>query len=405
MFNELQRAGVSAESFTDDYEKAWRFVSRSHKNHGRIPSPDVLQARFPDIEIHKVKDRDVPILLHEIQMRKKFRDFMEALDEASRYADGPEDIDEAISTLQEELISLSSRSGKSAIIDLLAGEGRKRMEKDLKRRRRGEQIGIPTGLKRFDYYTGGLVRRKMVVIMARTGIGKSWLNLLFVVSAVLNGYKVVLYPLEMTLEETALRLYTIFSHKIFGPGKEIKNLDLTMGRYTPKKITKLFDILENKYKGQLYVADIGSLSDPYTVERIESEVSLYQPDLFWVDYLTLMKGPVGKGGSEDYTTIKYLSRGIKGIAQRQNTVGGCSAQVSREALRVRAFLPRVEHLAYGDSIGHDADQVIALNRKDNYLFYGLVKHRGGPEIGKTRVLFGVDRGVIEETKDQEDDDE
>lgn len=405
LFNDLQRMGISDDYFTDEYQRAWKWITKVKAKHGKIPSKAALESRFPNLEFDRAKQRDLPVLVQDIRQRHKFISLMNALDEASREADDPDDVDRVLASLQGKLTSLSVRHGDSSIVDLFERSTKRRMMKDLKRRRSGEMVGIPTGLKRFDYITGGLVKQKMIVVMARTGVGKSWLNLLFVASAILNGQKVVLYPLEMTLEETALRLYTIFSQKMMGPSKAIKNLDLTMGRFTPKKIRILMDALEDQYAGQLYVADIGSIADPYTIERVEAEVEIYKPDLFWVDYLTLMKSPSGRQGTEDYTSIKALSAGIKGIAQRQHTVGGCSAQVNRESMKVKSFLPRLEHIAYGDSIGHDADQVISLAKKDEYLYYGLVKNRGGPEIGKTRLKFFVDSGIIEETEQQDEEED
>jgi hypothetical protein len=66
------------------------------------------------------------------------------------------------------------------------------------------------------------------------------------------------------------------------------------------------------------------------------------------------------------------------------------------------FLPRLEHIAYGDAIGQDADQVFSLNRKGAYLHYAVVKNRHGPEIGNTRLKFFPNEGLIEEVPDEED---
>jgi replicative DNA helicase len=403
---ELQRAGITTEYLTDDYAKAWDWVNRMKRQHGAIPSLRVVQQRYADLDLTPARQRDVPMLVSEVKQRKKLIDFHDAIENASSTARSVDDIDRALSQLQAQLNSLNVQGlGNQSIVDLFSRSAKRRMMKDLKQRRSGKMIGIPTGLKRFDFVTGGLVSRKMVVVMARTGVGKSWLNLLFVASAVLNGNKVVLYPLEMTLEETALRLYTIFSQKMFRGSDTLKNLDLTMGRFSPRKVVRLLNMLEDKYEGQLFVADVASLSDPYTPERVESEVELYKPDMFWVDYLTLLKAPNGRSGAEDYTSIKVLSNAIKGIAQRQGCVGGASAQVNRDAMKVRSFIPRVEHISYGDSIGHDADQILSLGRKDEHLYYGLVKNRGGPEIGRTRMKAFFDEGRIEEDEQQESEDD
>ncbi len=405
IFVELQRAGITHEYFTDDYAKAFRWVAKMKKEHGSVPSVGTVESRFPRIEIKKVRERDLPVLVSELRQRRKYMDFLGAIEEASR-VDGPEGIDIALSELQVHLNQLSVRNGKNSLIDLFGEEARKRMLKDQALRRRGTVMGLPTGLKRFDMVTSGLQRGRMTVAIGRPGTGKSWLDLLFVASAVMSGGKIGLYPLEMTLEETAMRLYTIFSCRMFGAEKSIKNLDLANGRVSKAKIVRLMNKLEDKFPGQLYVADIGTMSDPYTIERIEAEQEIYQFDMFWVDYLTLMKAPgVGRDGGEDHTTVKALSNGIKQIAVRHNTVGGVSAQVSRLAISGRAFLPRLEHIAYGDSIGQDADHVVSLNRKGPHLYYGMVKNRHGPEIPKTRVKFMVNDGKIEEDEQQDDDDD
>jgi replicative DNA helicase len=273
----------------------------------------------------------------------------------------------------------------------------------VQRRRSGQISGIPTGLKRFDMANGGLHPQKMAVVIGRTGIGKSWLDLLMVAQAVMAGKKVVLYPLEMTLFETATRLYSIFSQEMFGGSRVLKNLDLTQGKVSKAKVVRMLGLLEDKFAGQLFVADVSSLSDQYTIERIEAETEVHRPDMFWVDYITLLKAPPGGKNDSEHGQIRKLSNGIAGIAKRRDCVGGCSAQVNREALKTRAFLPRLEHIAYGDSIGQDADLVFSLNRDKDHLYYALVKNRGGMEIGKTRMSFAPNIGVLRETESQDED--
>lgn len=403
---DLQRAGVQPDFFIGDYSKVWQYLIRMERDHGQVPSPELVESRFKFFDMEKAKKRDRAMLLHELQRRHKWQVFLAALDEASIEADDPDTLDLAISNLQLSLNEIAFSGGEKGLVDAFAKEARERMLEDFKERRRGGTIGIPTGLKRLDYVTGGLQQKRMYVVMARPGIGKSWLNLLFCASAVMNGKKVVLFPLEMSFEETAIRLYTIFSQRMYGNKKVLRNLDLSSGRISPKKINKFLEILEDKFAGSLMVADIGSMSDPYTIERVGADVAIEQPDLFWIDYITLMKAPgVGRDGGEDHTTVKALSNGVKHIAVRNNCVGGVSAQVNRNAIQTKELLPRIENIAYGDSIGQDADGVLSINRKGAYLYYSLVKNRNGPEVGKTKTQFMVDEGIIEDAPDQDEDDE
>ena len=406
VLNKLQQAGVTADHFSEHWDKAYKWIEKMKRQHGRVPSADMIENRY-DVELHVVPKRALPLLISQIKDQKKYRDFGDALDSAARAATGPEALDEALAELQGSLNRLALNSdGAKGVVDLFSEEIAKRMRQDYKRRRRGEAKGIPTGLKRFDSIVGGLQKRRMVVVMGRPGLGKSWLDLLFITEAVLSGHKCILFPLEMTLEETAYRLFTMFSNRLYGEDKALRNLDLMMGRVTPRKVVKLLELLEDRFAGQLYVADIGSMNDPYTVERVEAEIQANGPfDMAWVDYITLMKGPLNKDKNEDHTTIKALSNGLVGIGQRNDLVMGASAQVNREAIKGRSFLPRVENIAYGDAIGQDAAQVVSINRRGEHLFYAVVKNRFGPEIGRTRVRFFVDRGSIHETAEQPEEDE
>lgn len=403
-FNKLRRTGITEEHFVDDYAPVWRFLTKTKAQHDTVPSPDLVQQRFPDISIPSVRNTDMPVVVAQIQQRHKYIQLLQLLNQTAMSVNSWETVEEDIQALQGELnhIAFQSATG-SHLVDPFGPEVQRQIREEIRRRRSGRVTGMPTGLHRLDAVSGGLHRQKMTVVMGRTGIGKTWLNLFFVANAIKSGHTFILYPLEMTMFDTAARLYTIFSHQMFGADKAISNLDLTHGKVTKAKIVRLMGLLQDRFAGRLLVADVGSLNDPYTLERIEAEVELHRPDGYWIDYITLMKA--SRNGDDDWSAIRELSRGVKGIAMRRNVMGGCSAQVNREALRQKVFLPRLEHISYGDSIGHDADLVVSIARKadDPYLYYALVKHRGGPEFGKTRVKWDVDQGDIGETADQDED--
>lgn len=403
---EVQRAGITSEHFVDEYANVWRWIQRNKLQYGTVPSRDVAESRFHDLDIHRVKDRDIPVLINEIQHRKKWMDFVDIIDVASREAATPDDVERAIGNVIRKSTALSVSTGRSPVVDLFSEEIQKKILVELRKRRRGEANGIPTGFNRIDTLTGGLQKQTLTAVFGRPGLGKSWLNALFVASAVKSGAKVMLFPLEMNLFDVACRLYTVFSCQMFGPSKALKNLDLTRGHISVKRVQKFLAILEDKYEGQLFVADIGSMQDPYTVERVNAEVQMHRPQLFLIDYLSLMKAPgVGRDGNEDYTTIKALSNGCKMITVANDCAGVIAAQVNRDAIKGGHFLPRLENLSFGDSIAADIDKGIAINRKGPHLYYAMIKNRGGVEIGRTRCSFAVNSGDISETKSQEDDDD
>lgn len=404
-FIELQAAGVDADSFVGEYKKLWRYLQRMYQNHGSLPSPEQLERRYDWLELPETRKRDLPMLLAELRKRSDYNQLVHIVQDGIDQLKDFDSVDEVRSYLIGSLSAQMMKSGKPSLRDMFSREVSDEMIEEIRRRKSGLTYGLPTGLNKFDAICGGMVPGRMITIIGRTGIGKSFLTLLAVMEAVLSGSKIILYPLEMTLSETAFRLYSMLSYRLKGGDHVLKNMDLASGRITVKKVVRFLHFLEDHYKGQLYVADVGSLSDPYTTDRIEAECNLYQPDGFWVDHILLLK-PIGTNDREqERDKITNLARGIKGAAQRLNCIGGSSAQVNREALKTSVFIPRVEHIYNCDGIGHYADQVISTNRKGKYLFYGVVKNRHGPEIGRTRVLFNPNEGQVEEDKNQEDEDE
>ena len=401
--SEVQQTGISIDDFVDEYRSVWRYILRTNRDHDTIPSRQVLKARFPDIDVPVVTKTDLPLLIHQMKQRSKMMNFLHALNDAAGNVDA-EQVDDIIQTLQGQLNNIAFNGSQRAhLVDLFSEEVNSSVMQEIKDRRSGRKMGIPTGLSSFDTLAGGMMPQQMIVVIGRSGIGKSWIDLMAMANAVMNDHKFILYPLEMSLFETATRLYTLFSQQMYGGNRTIRNFDLNSGTADIRKVRRFLTTLQDKFSGKLLVADVGQLSDPYTIERIEAEVDLNKPDGFWVDYLTLLKPPgSATGGDDGWQAVRQLSSGIKNIAMRRNVVGGCSAQVNREAIRANVFLPRLEHIAYGDSIGQDADRVISINRKGKYLYYSLVKNRHGAEFGSRKVKFDPDNGILREMPREQD---
>lgn len=397
----LLESGISTDSFSEDFKPLWLFILRMKKQHGDIPSRALMQSRFPDVYWPAVRSKDLPILVHQLQARQRMNNFLAIMMDASKQLSDPDDLPDVMSYLQSGINQLQMQNGDSAhLVDMLGADYQLRIIEEIKHRRKTANEGLKTGLTTFDHLTGGLQPQRLIAIIARTSHAKSWLNLLFVVEAIRCGKKVILYPLEMSLEETAFRLYTIFSQKMYAGSRTLSNMDLSMGRVNKSKFLQLLSILEDNFAGKLMVADIGNSSEAYTLERIEADVEVYKPDLAWVDYLTLMKSPDKK--AEGWQNISTLGKGLKGIAMRHQMVVGCSAQVSREHLKSRSLCPRLEHISFGDALGHDCDVVFSLHKQRDRLWYALVKNRGGPEIDRVACRLVLDQGIIEETQDDKE---
>jgi replicative DNA helicase len=409
----LRKAGINEDFFEDEFKTVWLHLVKMERKHGKVPGKAMLLQRFPDLGLPRVKEEDASFIVDNLKNRRRWVTYYKHLEKALSNNKGWEQVDEMVHELQADLTRLSHTGNgdgyRESVVDMFSSESKKRIIKSVKARRDQTASAIPTGLTRFDVEAGGLYKSRLTVVIGRPGKGKSWLTLYAVANAVKNGATVLLYPLEMSFEETAYRLISIFSAITSNGRRIVRDQDLNLGRINLKRLRKVIDSLSSQFEGKLLLSDTSASYDPYTTERIESEVAFHKPDMAWVDYITLMKS--GAKGAESWQQVAELSRGLKGIAMRQDIAMGCSAQVNRSAIsqdkkgKQQVFLPRLENIAYGDSIAADANQVISIDRLGKYLYWSLVKNRNGPEISRTKVVFNVDQGMLLEAQQEDDDEE
>ena len=200
------------------------------------------------------------------------------------------------------------------------------------------------GLKRLDRDTEGLHRGQLVVLSARPGCGKSALALQITNNVINSGYKVMYLPLEMTEYETFQRM--IIQQQVVYDSDEAKNP-------TEEKKQEIKNFLVELEQSGLFSMYYGlnNLAD------IEKKVKEEQPFLVVVDQLTQVE-PVGKAKDIREKYI-LMTNAFKRIALNDNVCVLALHQLNREG--EGKSKPKLSNLAESDSVGRDADVVLALN--------------------------------------------
>src|ERR1700738_4115389 len=165
----LLESGVNVDSFSEDFKPLWQFIMRMKKLHGAIPSKGLVQNRFPDVYWPAVRERDLPMLVHQLHERKRMNDFLAIMLDASRQLTDPSDLPEIMSRLQGGINQLQMQNGGDAhLVDVLGADFQVRMIEEIKKRRQVVNSGIKTSLQTYDHMTGGLQPKKMIVAIAST---------------------------------------------------------------------------------------------------------------------------------------------------------------------------------------------------------------------------------------------
>ena len=173
--------------------------------------------------------------------------------------------------------------------------------------------GTPSGFKDIDGMTGGFQDGNLIVIAARPSMGKSALVANIAENAVLDGYPVALFSLEMSESELAQRFVASQA--------KIKGEELRRGKVAEARWPKILEACQRLAQAPLFVDDS---SDTGVLEvRAKSRRLHHQLEnglgLIIVDYLQLMRH---EGRVESRVEqVGQISRGLKGLARELDVPG------------------------------------------------------------------------------------
>lgn len=247
------------------------------------------------------------------------------------------------------------------------------------------QYGIGTTFLDLDRLLGGFQRTDLVILAARTSVGKtSFATGLAVNAASKLGAKVAIFSLEMASEQLAARLMAMESG--------VDSVRIRSGYMNELESRKLDQALNYLAQAPIWVDDTPGLSIMELrskARRLASESGL---DMVIVDYLQLVSTDHQESRVQE---IAYITRSLKQLARELNLPVVALSQLSRAVEQRTPHIPMLSDLRESGSIEQDADVVIFLYREDKYLpdtdKKGVVdvivaKNRNGP-TGQVQMLF------------------
>jgi replicative DNA helicase len=185
---------------------------------------------------------------------------------------------------------------------------------------------VRTGLSDLDHLLGGLNPSDLLIVAARTGVGKTALMLNFARNAAVGSHaKVAIFSLEMAGEQLA---HGILSH------------------------------------ADIYVDDTAMVQIPELrakTMRLQREHGL---DLVIVDYLQLISGNRSDNRVQE---ISYITRSLKQLARELNIPIIAGSQLSRAPEQRQPHIPMLSDLRESGSIEQDADVVMFIYREEMYM--------------------------------------
>lgn len=380
--------GITADLF-HAYKDEWKWIERFYGRQRKLPSKQTFKLKFPDCPVMAVDD--VAYYVDEVKKSHATYLLTEAIDEALGLVERG-DIDQAAVRLHSKMLTVqSATAGESATFDLIGDWGSLYSEVQARvgRAQKNGMAGIPTGFGTLDKLTGGPQPGDYWVVAARLGMGKTWAMVRMASGAIAHGFKVQYDALEQSAHQVGFRFQSFLSSRY---GQEVfSSIDLMRGKgfnlLNYKKFLKLLS--EDKaLEGKLLISDTsrGRISPTTIAAQIERN----QPDIVFVDYLTLMEQT-----GEDWRAVDKLSKDIKGLAMRYELPIVVAAQINRSGDGKEP--PKAVHLSGADAIGQDADALVTMAQQSRHVIkFRLAKYRHGPDGDIWYTDFSPSSGKFEE---------
>lgn len=260
---------------------------------------------------------------------------------------------------------------------------------------RPETLGLPW--KTLDDTTGGIRKGDLWYVAARLGNGKSWTLHKIAAHAVLQGFSVKIYSLEMPYHQVLVRMHTILGAEL---GHRVDHIAMRDRVYDPVAYKRLVGQLKEQVPGELYIQDTsyGRVS-PYTIAQDKGM------DLILVDYAGLMENPIGGRAIDDWRSMAAISNALKEVAIANEARVIAAAQINRDGDTPGMRPPKVKNLSQSDALGQDGDVVLTQKKCSRQVMaYSVEKNRHGEDGVAFFTRFGPNSGDFKEISQEDAED-
>jgi replicative DNA helicase len=285
--------------------------------------------------------------------------------------------DEIITHIESVLTEMSMKSGHehSVKIGELISPTIDKIESAYKAK--GKITGITTGFPTLDYMLDGFHDSELIIIAARTSIGKSAISLQMAETEAISNVKVAFLSLEMPNTSLTLRLMA----------KE-SNIDQTKLRRGLLRQSDFAGIMEAG--GKLYNLPLDLYDKPnMSIDDVLREARWLKRqnriEILFIDYMGLIK--YRDQGIPRFEQISAVSKELKQLARELNIPIVVLSQLGRQS---EGKVPSVADLRDSGSVEENSDVVILLHRdrKDDQEDTKVIiaKQRNGP-LGEVKMRF------------------
>ena len=372
------------EDYFPGYESELRFIQDHVKTYGNVPDTATFLSNFPNVELVEVTESD-EYLLDKISEEHLYAQSVPILQRAAELL--KTDSNEAAEYMAMQIKQLEPNYHLGGT-DIVA-QAEQRFEQFQERKNNKENWFFESGFQELDDIIHGIQRNEeLLVIVARTNQGKSWVLEKMCAHVWQTGFNVGYFSPEMTANSVGFRFDTLTNH-YRNKGLLWGNNDIDEEDYR-NYVTQL-----KERKNKFIVATPNDFGNQLTVSKLKNWIRQYKLDMVAIDGITYISDERGRRNDNKTTSLTNISEDLMALSVEMKVPVLVVVQANRSGVAQddNDGTPELETIRDSDGIAHNASKVISIRqKKDNILEIGIKKQRSGSVGGKLNYQWDIDTG-------------
>lgn len=398
---------IKIQYFSGEAKSAFKYIYDTVLSTGEVPTVRAFQKKFPSFKLDRLDDDSVgteenlKFWCDELRTKVKHNTLAEGIDEI--VGDLQElHTDEAYNKLKKTIAFIENEVVETSDVDLTKNT-EDRIKAYLEKKENKGMRGIPTGFKHLDFLLKGLEKETLTTVIANTGVGKTWLEIILGANCQLQNCRVLQFVTEMSEDIMRDRYEAVLFSKCY---RGVNYNAFKSGNLSSEVEEQYFDFLRSDlptFEPLIIITATG-------VMGVSAAIDKYKPDIVLIDSAYLMEDD--QGAKDDWLRVAHITRDLKKLAKRAKVPILINTQADKNTSKKTG--PELGSIMYTQAIGQDSDNVLALYRdevmiNDHEMGIKILKQREGT-LGKLTMNWDFDTMnfseiYLEGASAKEDDDE
>lgn len=368
------------EEYFPNYQEEYRFIMNHYLEYGNTPDVETFLDKFVEFDLVDVHEND-SYLVDAIKEENFFSKLSPVINRVAEIA--PADSYGAVDYLISVIPSLI-QDKKKAGVDIISAAEDRYYEWVERNSGSKESFFIPTGFKELDDEIGGFSRgEELVVLLARTGNGKTWVLMKMLESAWASGFRVGLIEPEMSYNRVGYRFDTLNSH--LSNSRMIRGGDIDGYK-------EHIEALKHK-SVPFIVATPKDFSNKVTVSKLRNFCISNKLDMLALDGISYLKDDRAVRGDNKSTALTNISEDLMSLSVELKMPILVVAQSNRGGTMYTNG-PEVENIRDSDGISFNASLIISVIKKDPGIIMSTKKSRNGETGDDKTYIWDADKGTF-----------